>query len=166
MNMLEDAKSGRIKAMYIVGENPVASLPVDSGTERALSNLEFLVCQELFLTETAKLAHVVLPACSYAEKDGTFTNTEGHVQAVRKAIEPLGESRPDWEIASALSVAIGNPIEYESVKDIGKEIRNMIPGNRTLGPSPVPPRPNTEVPLQSICAVWVSRRFGIPVFPY
>ena len=144
ISMLDDAKAGRIKAMYMVGENPVASLPVDSGTEQTLSNLEFLVCQELFLTETAKLAHVVLPACSYAEKDGTFTNTEGHVQAVRKAIEPLGESRPDWEIASALSVGMGIPIEYESVKDIGKEIRNMIPGIRTLGPSPVPPRPNAE----------------------
>ena len=144
VNMLEDAKAGRVKAMCIVGENPVASLPSGFGTEEALSNLEFLVCQELFMTETAKLAHVVLPACSYAEKDGTFTNTEGHVQAVRKAIEPLGESRPDWEILSAVSVVMGNPIEYESAKAIGKEIRSVVPGTRTLGPSPVPPKPDAD----------------------
>jgi formate dehydrogenase alpha subunit len=142
--MLEDAKSGKLKAMFIVGENPVASLPPDVEVEQALGNLEFLACQELFLTETAQLAHVVLPACSYAEKDGTFTNTEGHVQAVRKAIEALGESRPDWEIFSALSVGMGHAIEYENVKEVGKEIRSVIPGIRTLGPSPVPPMPNVE----------------------
>ena len=96
--MLEDAKSGKLKAMLIVGENPVASLPPESGVEQALRKLEFLACQELFPTETAQLAHVVLPACSYLEKDGTFTNSEGHVQAVRKAIDPLGDSRADWEI--------------------------------------------------------------------
>ncbi|UCE62994.1 MAG: NADH-quinone oxidoreductase subunit NuoG [Nitrospirota bacterium] len=142
--MFEDAKSGKLKAMLIVGENPVASLPPGEEVEQALGNLEFLACQELFLTETALLAHVVLPACSYAEKDGTFTNTEGHVQAVRKAIESLGESRPDWEIFSALSVGMGHPIEYENVKAIGKEIRSVIPGARTLGPSPVPPLPDVE----------------------
>lgn len=142
--MLEDAKSGKLKAMLIVGENPVASLPPEAGVEQALGNLEFLACQELFLTETAQLAHVVLPSCSYAEKDGTFTNTEGHVQAVRRAIESIGESRPDWEIFSALSLAMGHPIEYENVKAIGKEIRSVIPGARTLGPSPVPPLPDLE----------------------
>jgi len=142
--MLEDAKSGKLKAMLIVGENPVASLPPGVGVEQALGNLEFLVCQELFVTETTQLAHVVLPSCSYAEKDGTFTNTEGHVQAVRKAIEALGESRPDWEIFSALSVGMGQPIEYENVKQVGKEIRSVVPGTRTLGPSPVPTLPNVE----------------------
>ena len=142
--MLEDAKSGKLKAMLIVGENPMGSLPAGAGVEQALGNLEFLACQELFLTDTAKLAQVFLPACSYLEKDGTFTNTEGHVQAVRKAIEPLGESRPDWEILSALSVVMGTPLEYENVKEIGKEIRSLIPGTRTLGPSPVPAPPNLE----------------------
>jgi predicted molibdopterin-dependent oxidoreductase YjgC len=115
-----------------------------TNVKQALENLDLLVCQELFWTETAQLAHAVLPACSYAEKDGTFTNTEGHVQAVRKAIETLGESRPDWEIFTALSVAMGRPIEYESVKAVGKEIRSIVPGTRTLGPSPVPPMANVE----------------------
>ncbi|GJL49880.1 MAG: formate dehydrogenase subunit alpha [Nitrospirales bacterium] len=144
MDMLDGAKSGQLKAMMVIGENPVASLPPTSGVKDALENLEFLMCQELFLTETAKLADVVLPACSYAEKDGTFTNTEGHTQAVRKAIDPLGDSRPDWEILSALSALMDNPLEYEGVKAVGKEMRNVIPGTRTLGPSPSPPEPSSE----------------------
>src|SRR5439155_23200477 len=95
MEILEEGRAGTVKAMFIVGENPVGSLPQGAGDKEAVERLELLVCQELFLTETAALAHVVLPACSYAEKDGTFTNTEGHVQSVRRTIEPIGESRPD-----------------------------------------------------------------------
>jgi formate dehydrogenase alpha subunit len=88
------------------------------------------------------MAQVVLPACSYAEKDGTFTNTEGHVQAVRQAIAPVGDSRPDWEILSALSVLMGYPLEYGDAKEIFKEIRSVIPGYGLLGPAPTPPRPD------------------------
>ncbi|TLY14517.1 MAG: hypothetical protein E6K69_07760, partial [Nitrospirae bacterium] len=88
----------------------------------------------------AALADVVLPACSYAEKDGTVTNTEGHVQQVRQAIEPIGESRPDWEILSALSVLMGYPLEYGESREILKEIRSLIPGYGLLGPTPTPPR--------------------------
>ncbi|MCA9471094.1 MAG: NADH-quinone oxidoreductase subunit NuoG [Nitrospira sp.] len=166
LEMLDAAKAGQLKAMFVVGENPIASLPPDSGAQEALTNLDFLVCQELFMTETAKLADVVLPACSYTEKDGTFTNTEGHMQAVRKAIEPLGESRPDWEIVSALSVMMDQPLEYESVKDLGKEMRNMIPGTRTLGPSPLPPHPSSEVRTQYLQGGYrqdMQRRYHLPV---
>ena len=131
--------------MFIVGENPVATLPPQAKVEESLDGLEFLVCQELFLTETAKRAHVVLPACSYAEKDGTFTNTEGHVQSVRRAMEPIGESRPDWEVFSALSLLMGNPIEYGEAKEIFKEIRSAISGYGLLGPSATPPRIKDEV---------------------
>ncbi|GJL55763.1 MAG: formate dehydrogenase subunit alpha [Nitrospirales bacterium] len=160
MDMVNSAKNGQLKAMLVVGENPVASLPPAAGAKEALGNLEFLVCQELFLTETAQLADVVLPACSYAEKNGTFTNTEGHTQAVRKAIDPLGDSRPDWEVLSALSALMERPLEYESVKAVGKEMRNVIPGTRTLGPSPLPP---------TVCPETVTRylqegyRYGVPM---
>jgi formate dehydrogenase alpha subunit len=140
--MVEAAQMGNLKALFIVGENPLGSLPPSSGIQQALEKLELLVCQELFLTETAKKAHVVLPACSYAEKDGTFTNSEGHVQPVRRAIEPVGESRPDWEVFSALSVLMGDSMEYVEVKEIGKEIRNLLPGTRTLGPAPLPLKPD------------------------
>ncbi len=145
LEMLDEARTGTVKAMFVVGENPCGSLPPSSKAREALEKLDLLVCQELFLTETAALAHVVLPACSYAEKDGTFTNSEGHVQPVRQAIEPLGESRPDWEILSALSVLLGSPIEYGAAKEITNEIRSLLPGYGLLGPAPKPPRPNDAV---------------------
>lgn len=142
---VERMQSGAIKALLVVGENPLASLPPASGIEQALKGLQLLVSQELFMTDTAQHAHVILPACSSAEKDGTFTNSEGHVQSVRKAVEPAGDSRPDWEIFSALSVMMGDPMEYENVKAVGKEIRNVLPGMRTLGPNPIPSKPDPAV---------------------
>jgi formate dehydrogenase alpha subunit len=140
IEMLERATARSLKAMFIVGENPVGSLPAAIHAEASLRNLDLLVCQELFLTETAALAHVVLPAASSLEKHGTFTNTEGHVQAVRPSIEPVGESRPDWEIFSALSILLNSPMEYAESKEILKEIRSLIPGYSSLGPTPLPPK--------------------------
>ena len=142
--MIEDAQQGKLKALLVVGENPLASLPPSSGIHTALEKLELLICQELFLTETAQQAHAVLPACSYAEKNGTFTNTEGHIQPVRQAMDLVGESRPDWEVFSALSVMMDDPMEYGEVKEIGKEIRNLLPGARTLGPAPLPEQPQSS----------------------
>jgi NADH-quinone oxidoreductase chain G len=139
IEMIEHAQARIIKALFVIGENPIGSLPPQTGVKEALSKLDLLVCQELFLTETAALAHVVLPAASAMEKAGTFTNTEGHVQAVRPAIDPVGDSRPDWEILSALSVFIGSPLEYGDAKEILKEIRAVIPGYGSLGPMPIPP---------------------------
>ena len=165
MEILEEGRAGTVKAMFIVGENPVGSLPQGAGVKEALERLELLVCQELFLTETAALAHVVLPACSYAEKDGTFTNTEGHVQAVRRTIEPIGESRPDWEVLSALSVLMAYPIEYGEAREILKEIRNLIPGYGLLGPAPTPPRPDNAAVdryLREGYAEDVAARYQLP----
>ena len=139
IEMIDQAQAGTIKSLFVIGENPVGSLPPQTRVKEALGKLELLVCQELFLTETAALAHVVLPAASAMEKAGTFTNTEGHVQVVRPAIDPVGDSRPDWEILSALSVFIGAPLEYGDAKEILKEIRAVIPGYGSLGPSPIPP---------------------------
>jgi formate dehydrogenase alpha subunit len=140
MDMLDRMHRGSIKAMIIVGENPAGSLPAHLGANEALRKLDLLVCQELFLSETASLAHVVLPAASAMEKAGTFTNTEGHVQAVRAAIEPAGESRPDWEILSALAILLGAPLDYEDAKTLLKEIRSILPGHGMLGPAPAPPK--------------------------
>jgi NADH-quinone oxidoreductase chain G len=139
VDMLDRANAGSLKAMFVVGENPVGSLSASLRADEALRKLDLLVCQELFLTETAALAHVVLPAASSLEKSGTFTNTEGHVQAVRPSIDPLGESRPDWEVFSALSILLGSPMEYSESKEILKEIRSLIPGYGSLGPAPLPP---------------------------
>ena len=142
MDIIDEARRGAVKAMFVVGENPAGSLPPSAEVHEALAQLELLVCHELFLTDTAQRAHVVFPACSYAEKDGSFTNTEGHVQAIHQAIAPVGESRPDWEILSALSVLMGYPIEYVDAKEIFKEIRNLIPGYGLLGVAPTPPKPD------------------------
>jgi formate dehydrogenase alpha subunit len=140
IEMLDHARIGTLKALFVVGENPVGTLPDHLRAEESLRTLDLLVCQELFLTETAALAHVVLPAASSMEKSGTFTNTEGHVQAVRPSVEPVGESRPDWEIFSALSILMDTPLEYEESREILKEIRSVIPGYASLGPAPLPPR--------------------------
>jgi formate dehydrogenase major subunit len=104
--ILEKAAKGKIKAAYIMGENPLLSEPDIQNVKKALENLEFLVVQDIFLTETAQLADVVLPAASFAEKEGTFTNTERRVQLIRPAIKAPGESQPDWWIISQLALKI------------------------------------------------------------
>ncbi len=162
--MIEQARTGHIKAMFVVGENPAGTLPTTARVLEALQQLELLVCHELFLTDTAALAHVVLPACSYAEKAGTFTNTEGHVQRIRQALDPVGDSRPDWEILSAVSVLLGYPLEYGDAHEILKEIGSVIPAYSVLGPAPTPPRPDDRVVaryLQEGYAVDLHQRYAL-----
>ncbi len=103
VEMLNAAEAGKVKAMFILGENPMMTDPDINHVRKCLESLDFLVVQEIFMSETAELADVVLPGVSFAEKDGTFTNTERRVQRVRKAIEPIGEARPDWEIIRDLA---------------------------------------------------------------
>lgn len=133
LEILEGCKSGAIKALYVLGENPLATLPASLEVRAALERLDLLVVQDPFLTETGRMAHVVLPACTYAEKDGTFTNLEGRVLYVRQALDPKGESFPDWHIMTALANALDCPWEYESVNDIQAEIRKLVPGYYNLG---------------------------------
>lgn len=125
--MFESAVAGKLKGMYILGENPVLSDPDADHVAEALKSLDFLVVQDIFLTETAELADVVLPGASFAEKDGTFTNTERRVQRVRKAIEPVGDSRADWEILIDLGRRLGLEMNYSSPEDIFKEICSLTP---------------------------------------
>jgi len=128
VEMTNEAAKGNIKVMYIMGENPMLSDPDISHVREGLENLEFLVVQDIFLTETAELADVVLPATSYAEKDGTFTSTDRRVQRVRKAIDPIGESRPDWQIICELARRMGSKeFEYPSPADVMNEIALLTP---------------------------------------
>jgi predicted molibdopterin-dependent oxidoreductase YjgC len=122
LEIMEQVKRGKIKGMYIVGENPILSFPNSRLITEILTSLDFLVVQDMFLTETAKLANVILPAASFAEKDGTFTNFEGRVQMVQKAIAPLGESLPDWEIILRLADKMGAPMPYSSPQQVMDEI--------------------------------------------
>ena len=128
MEMLNAVHEGKIKATYIMGENPVLSDPDAKHAEEALQKLEFLVVQDIFLTETAKLAHVVLPATSFAEKDGTFTNTERRIQLVRKAIEPIGESRADWQIICQVAKKLGaSGFDFTHPSQVVEEIASLTP---------------------------------------
>lgn len=126
-DMFDAAVRGDLKAMYIMGEDPVLSDANAKHVRAGLESLDFLVVQNLFLTETAKLADVVLPAASFAEKDGTFTNTERRVQRVRKAIEPVGGSRPDGDIITGLSARLGYPMTYSGPEEIMAEIAALTP---------------------------------------
>jgi len=127
LEMIEQAREGKVKGMLIVGENPALSFPNSSLVKKALASLDFLVVADMFLTETANLAAVVLPAASFAEKEGTFTNFEGRVQRVRKAIEPLGDSLPDWEIIVQLAGRMGYPMPYSSPQQVMDEIKELVP---------------------------------------
>ena len=127
IEMEEGAVEGDIKAMYIMGENPMGSSPDIDEVEHGLKNLDFLVVQDLFLSETAALADVVFPVASFAEKDGTFTNTERRVQLLRKAVDPPGDARPDWQVVCDVSTAMGYPMSYPGTAAIMEEIASLVP---------------------------------------
>jgi len=129
VEMMNAALEGKVKAMYIMGENPMVSDPDISHVEEGLNNLDFLVVQDIFPTETTRLADVVLPAASWAEKEGTFTGTDRRVQLIRKAVEPLWESRPDWEIICELAkeMKAGEGFSFSSVNQIFEEMRKVTP---------------------------------------
>lgn len=121
------AAEGKLKAMYFIGENPMMSDPDLTHVGEALDKLELLVVQDIFLSETAQKADVVLPAVSFAEKDGTFTNTERRIQRVRQAIPPKGEAKNDGEIISLLAGKMGYPMHYASSAEIMDEIARLTP---------------------------------------
>ncbi len=126
--ILEAAGQKKIKAMYLIGENPILGNPDSRHVAAALSGLDFFVVQDIFLTETAKLAHVVLPGATFAEKDGTFTNTERRVQRVRKAIEPVGDAKPDWWITCQIAKRMqAKGFEFDNPKAIMDEIAKLTP---------------------------------------
>lgn len=153
--MLSGLIEGSVKALFVVAENPMLSDPDVNHVEKALQSAELLVVQDIFFTPTAEFAHVVLPGTSFAEKGGTFTNTERRVLRVRQAIEPVGDSRPDWEIIQQISNRFGYPMDYDSPEAIMKEIASVAPsyggisydrldGEGLLWPCPSPDHPGTK----------------------
>ena len=127
MEIMNAAHKGDVRGLYIMGENPMLSDPDISHVEASLKHLDFLVVQDIFLNETAALADVVLPSASFAEKDGTFTNTERRVQRIRKAVEPPGQARADWEIIAGIAVRMGYPMPYRDAAEIMSEIAQVTP---------------------------------------
>ncbi len=125
--MLPKAHSGEIKALYIIGENPLVSDPDLTHAKKSIEHLDFLVVQDIFLTETAQLADVVLPSACFAEKDGTFANTERRVQLVRKAVDAPGQAKDDWWITCEIAKRMGYNMEYKNTEAIMKEIATVTP---------------------------------------
>jgi formate dehydrogenase alpha subunit len=127
MEMMHGLEDGSVKGMVVLGENPVGSDPDVQHVKHALESAAFLCVIDLFLTDTAELADVVLPGAAFAEKDGTFVNTDRNVLRIRKAVEPIGEARPDWQIISELATRFGLPMKYESPSEIFDEIATVAP---------------------------------------
>jgi formate dehydrogenase alpha subunit len=150
VEMIEPARAGKIRALYVVGENPVLSFPHSGLVREALASLDFLVVQDMYLTETARLARVVLPAASFAEKEGTFTNFEGRIGRVRQAIEPLGASLPDGEIIRQLADKMGCPMPFSSRQQVMDEIEEMVPFYEGYA--------DAEKLYQAETGIWEARR--------
>ena len=160
--MVEGCLDGRVRAMYVVGENPLLSEPDLHHAEKAIQQLDFLVVQDLFMHETAEHAHVFLPAAAFAEKDGTFTNSERRVQRIRQAIAPPGQARPDWwiacELAKRTARRLGTTVagfDYRHPSEIFDEMASLWPsvggmsyarldGGGLQWPCPSPEHPGTR----------------------
>jgi len=154
LDMFTAIEEGKIKALYVVGENPLVTDPDLRHVEAALKHLDVFIVQDIFLTQTARQATIVLPGTSFAEKDGTFSNTERRVLLVRQAIPPVGDSRPDWMITQDLSTRVGYPMNYASPEAIFEEIKSLTPSYAGMSyarlgaaglqwPCPTPDHPGT-----------------------
>ncbi len=125
--MIDGIHEGRIRALYIMGENPAVSDPDAAHVKEALAKLDFLAVQDIFPSDTAEYAHVILPSASFAEKDGTYTNTERRVQKIRRAVPPVGDSKPDYEIICSIAELMGYPMGYRAAHEIMEEIAILTP---------------------------------------
>lgn len=154
--MIPKAHTGELKAMYVIGENPLVSDPDLNHAEESINNLDFLVVQDIFMTETAQKADLVLPSACFAEKEGTFTNTERRVQRVRKAVAPPGAAREDWRIIAEISGRMGSPMAYENASEIFDELAAVTPSYAGINysrleeeglhwPCPKPDHPGTPI---------------------
>ena len=154
--IMNAAEAGKIRGLYIMGENPMMSDPDLNHVKKALESCELLVVQDIFLTETAALADVVLPGCTFAEKDGTFTNTERRVQRIRKAIPCIGESKADFEILSDVMAALGYENSFHTAEEVFAEMATVTPSYGGMSykrlekgglqwPCPTPDHPGTPI---------------------
>jgi formate dehydrogenase alpha subunit len=131
--MVEEAEKGNLKALYIMGENPLRSLPQQERVQNALKKLDFLVVQDVVKTKTAGIADVVLPGACFSEKDGSYTNLEGRIQTGTAVVSPPGDARPDWEILALLAARMGSSDSHSGLDEIRGEISRRVPMYRDLG---------------------------------
>jgi formate dehydrogenase major subunit len=160
------ALKGGVRGMYMMGENPFLSDPNINKVRKALAALEFLVVQDIFLTETCEFADVILPASSYLEKEGTYTNTDRRVQSGRKTLDPPGQARLDWRIIQDISNRIGLEMDYDSPSEIFDELVSVMPNYAGLSydnlgaTGKLYPNPDPEHSDGTI--VLFDERFGTP----
>lgn len=151
-DMFDSALEKNLRAMYVFGEDPILTDADANHVRRGLQALDFLIVQDIFMSETAQLADVILPGTSFAEKTGTFTNTERRVQMVNQAIEPIGNTKVDWKIICEIATRMGYPFTYESTAEVMQEIASLTPSyagisHARLGTSGLQwPVPNAEHP--------------------
>ncbi|MFH1624104.1 MAG: molybdopterin-dependent oxidoreductase [Pseudomonadota bacterium] len=127
VRMIEEAEKGNLKALYIMGENPLRSLPQPDRVREALKQLDFIVVQDILSGETTEVAHVVLPGAAFSEKGGSFTNMEGRIQPFSPVVSPPGNARPDWEILALLAAKMGYSKQYGSPERVRDEIVRLVP---------------------------------------
>ncbi|NNL76468.1 MAG: molybdopterin-dependent oxidoreductase, partial [Desulfobacterales bacterium] len=132
VRMIEAAENGGLKALYIMGENPLRALPEPDRVKKALQKLDFIVVQDILNSETAKIADVILPGAPFSEKEGSVTNIEGRIQSFSPVVSPPGKAKPDWKILDLLAARLGNGDPYESVEKIRDEIRQLVPQYASL----------------------------------
>ena len=177
VEIMHQAAEGKIKGLYIMGENPMVSDPDLGHVKQALETLDFLVVQDIFLTETAQLADVVLPVASFAEKQGTFTNTERRSLWVEKAVPAPGEARIDWEVIRDVSARMGYKMEYNTLEDIVCEVNKLVPqyagityarlqrGEKLQWPCPNPEHPGTKFLHREKFTRGLGKFFAIDYIP-
>ncbi|MCK4326413.1 formate dehydrogenase subunit alpha [bacterium] len=154
----------KIKGLYIMGENPVISDPDSNKVRESLKKLDFLVVQDIFPSDTAQYADVVLPSASFAEKDGTFTNTERRIERIRKVIEPIGEAKADWEILSEVARKCGyKGMDYKNPSEIMEEISSLTPIYGGISYERLDPPPEAG---QAFGLQWPCRTKEDPGTPY
>ncbi|MFA6012091.1 MAG: molybdopterin-dependent oxidoreductase [Desulfobacteraceae bacterium] len=135
LDMISAAESGRLKALYIMGENPLRNLPQPENVRRALEKLEFLVVQDILETETTAAAHMILPGAAFAEKSGSFTSMEGRVQTFSRAIDPPGDAISDYNLLCRLADLLG--VTSGTMEAIRVEIGDRVPAYRELATNPL-----------------------------
>jgi len=177
VEVMHQAAAGKIKGLYVMGENPMVSDPDLNHVKQALEKLDFLVVQDIFLTETAQLADVVLPVASFAEKQGTFTNTERRVLWVEKAVAAPGEARIDWEVIRDVSTRMGYAMDYKCLEDIVNEVNRLVPqyagityqrllnGEKLQWPCPNPEHPGTKFLHRDKFSRGLGKFFAIDYIP-
>jgi len=174
--MYAGALTRKVRAMYIMAEDPAVTDPDLNYLRKALKSLDFLLVQEIFLTETAKLAHLVLPGASYVEKQGTFTNAERRVQLFHPAISPVGNSKPDWEIICLLAERMDHTWKSSSPKDVWQEVASLCPDFAGINyerlesgglqwPCPSPSHPGTPTLYQTGFPIGKARFNDLPHLP-